>query len=131
MIVIDTCVIIFDALAPEKLSSTAKKAIQKAEDKNQLCCSDISLWEIAMLIYKKRLDTGTDAKNFLDLIFRAREIQVLSINSEIAVLSTTLFSVKHFDPADRIIAATAKYHDASIVTSDKKIQQMDDLSIIW
>lgn len=130
MIVLDTCVLVFDALFPEKLSDGAKKAIHNMEKKNQLCCSDISLWEIAMLIQKKRLDPGTDAQTFMRLMLDARGIEVLGITLEIATLSASI-SANHFDPADRIIAATAMQYDVGLVTCDKKLQGIPELSIIW
>lgn len=131
MIILDTCVLIFDSLHPQKLSSAAKKAILQAEEKNQLGCSDISLWEIAMLIQKKRLDPGVDTQTFLKLMLQAKKIQVLGITIEIAYLSTTIPSMTHFDPADRIIAATAQYHGASLITSDQKLRRVPEITTIW
>lgn len=130
MIVLDTCILIFDALFPEKLSAPAKRAILSGEKKNQLFCSDISLWEIAMLIHKKRLEPGTDAQTFMRLILEARHIQVLNITVEIAAMSAAL-STDHIDPADRIIAATAIQYKAELVTCDKKLNRIPSLSIIW
>src|SRR3990167_3406103 len=102
MIVLDTCALIFDALTPAKLTKTATKAINQAEKKAQLFCADISLWEIAMLIQKGRLDPGTDTQTFLQTMLQARQIGVLPITLEIATLSTSDAKFNHFDPADRI-----------------------------
>lgn len=130
MIILDTCVLIFDALTPNQLSPKAKTTISKAEKNNQIFCSDISLWEIAMLVQKKRLDPGVDAKTFLQLIIQARDIQVLSIDIDIAVLSTA-GEWNHFDPADRIIASTAIFYKAGLVTCDKKLRDIPGLAVIW
>lgn len=131
MIILDTCALIFDALTPEKLSAPAKKAILNAEKKHQLYCCDISLWEIAMLIQKKRLEVETEIQNFLKLMLEARSFQVLPITSEIADLSVMHTEFIHFDPADRLIAATAMYHDVDLVTCDKHLMQLKELSVIW
>lgn len=131
MIILDTCALIFDALTPEKLTSNAKKAIIHADKNNQLFCCDISLWEIAMLIQKKRLDPATDAESFMRLLFQARQLQLLSITLEIAVLSATCQAYKHFDSADRLIAASAMSHNAKLITSDKHLHNIQGLSIIW
>ena len=130
MITLDTCALIFDALFPEKLTAAAKKAINQAEKKNELFCSDICLWEIAMLIQKKRLDPGADAETFMRLMLEARQIQILGISLKIAALSAAL-ATDHLDPADRIIAATAIQHNAALITCDKKLHRITDLSIIW
>jgi len=64
MLVLDTCALIFDALAPKRLSRAAAAAIASGESANALACCDISLWEIAMLIKHGRLapGTGTDVR---------------------------------------------------------------------
>ena len=131
MIILDTCALIYDALAPEKLGKRAKKQIITADKTGLLACSDISLWEIGMLIEKKRIEIATSTVEFLDLLLHARNIQVLSITPEIAEISTHYPHFNHFDPADRIIAATTLHHHGKLVTCDKKISQLPDISILW
>jgi len=131
MLVLDTCALIFDALQPEKLSARAVRAIKQAEDAGQLACSDISLWEVAMLVQKKRVNPGTDCQTFLQLILDARKITVLPITSEIASISVSHAGFSHFDPADRIIAATALHHKGRLVTSDKRLHAVPGLDIVW
>jgi PIN domain nuclease of toxin-antitoxin system len=58
MILLDTCTLIFDALTPERLSDRARKALELGEAEASLACADITLWEIAMLVGKGRLDPG-------------------------------------------------------------------------
>lgn len=131
MVILDTCALIFDALAPQKLSLNATKAIQQNEKNTNLYCSDISLWEIAMLVQKKRLDPGVDINTFLQLLLKARKIQVLAIAPEIAALSVTLPILNYHDPADRIIVATTLHYRAQLVTCDKNLLQVNDLPTIW
>jgi PIN domain nuclease of toxin-antitoxin system len=130
VIILDTCALIFDALAPSKLTSKATKAIIAAEEKQELFCSDITLWEIGMLIQKKRLDPGVNTETFLKLALDSRQIQVLPIEIGIAALATSLFTT-HFDSADRIIAATTLHHQGVLITCDKKIQEIPKLSTLW
>ncbi len=70
MIVMDSCAIIWDALEPSKLSKKATLAIEKADKHNALIISDISIWEISMLIKKRRLEVDSSAANFLNLFFK-------------------------------------------------------------
>lgn len=130
MIVLDTHVLVCDALAPGKLSVRARKAIETAFANGELACSDISLWEIAMLVSRKRLDPAMDARQFLDDMIAARGIRVLPITPEIAVLSQSdMFA--HGDPADGLIAATALLHQAQLVTADARLRKLRDVSPIW
>lgn len=131
MIILDTCALIFDALSPRDLGKAAKKAIESGEKSKSLYCSDISLWEIAMLIQKKRLDLNCETDVFLQSVLDARQIQVLPINVDIAALTAKETDWLHFDPADRIIAATALYHRAILVTCDKKLQILKELNVVW
>ena len=130
MIVLDTHALIYDALIPARLSARARKAIALAFAERGLACSDISLWEIAMLIARKRLNPVMDARQFLDDLIAARHVRVLPITAEIAVLSQSdMFS--HGDPADRLIAATARLHRAPLITSDAKLRKLKDVTTIW
>ena len=121
---------IFDALAPSSLSSQAKAAIEESFTADRLACADISLWEVAMLIARRRIDPATDACEFIDDMIAARRIHVLPITSEIAVLSVSDLFV-HADPADRLIAATAHRYGAALVTSDAKLRALQHISTIW
>jgi PIN domain nuclease of toxin-antitoxin system len=130
VIIIDTCILIWDALSPEKLTYKAKAAIEEAEQQSSLSCCDISLWEIAMLIQKKRLHPGVDTQVFLNLMLTARSVTVLPINPSIAALSTD-HCFNHHDPADRLIASTAMHYQASLITCDQHLFQVPGLEIIW
>ena len=130
MIVLDTHALIYDALTPARLSARARKAIALAFTERELACSDISLWEIALLIAHKRLNPVMDARQFLDDLIAARYVRVLPITAEIAVLSQSdLFS--HGDPADRLIAATARLHRAPLITSDARLRKLKEVATIW
>ena len=130
MIVLDTHALIYDALTPTRLSARARKAIDAAFSEGEITCSDISLWEIAMLIARKRLDPAMDARQFIDDLVSARQVRVLPITAEIAVLSRTdMFS--HGDPADRLIAATALLHQAQLITSDAQLRKLKAVATVW
>lgn len=130
MIVLDTHVMVYDALAPEKLSVRAKEAIESGFEQDDLACADISLWELAMLIARGRIDPTRDAREFVDKMLSARRIRVLPITSEVAVLAQA-DDFEHGDPADRLIAATTQMHRATLVTADKKLRALRQLTTVW
>lgn len=123
MVVLDTNALIFDALNPARLSRKARGLIERAHKRNDLGCSDISLWEIAMLVAKGRLDPGTSALEFMNLALAARSIAMLPITPEIAELSTKLPEAVSADPADRLIAATAIHHGATLISTDTNLKK--------
>lgn len=128
MIVLDTHVLIHDALQPRRLSSRARRAIERPTE--PLAVSDISLWEIAMLIAKGRIDPGVDAAQFIDDVLAARAIQVLPITPQIAVLAQAA-QLGGADPADRLIAATTIVHGARLVTADALLRRVASLHTLW
>jgi len=131
LILLDTCVLVFDALAPERLSAKALQAIEEGEEQSALACCDISLWEIAMLVAKGRLDPGTEVLPFLNLVLTSRAVRTLPITPEIAQISAMDDLFVHHDPADRIIAATALYHEKPLLTCDEALRAVKGLKIIW
>lgn len=131
MLILDTCALIFDSLDPVRLSKKAAAAIEDADVAGLIACCDISLWEIAMLIAKKRIDPGTDAQRFIYLVMKARNVKVLPITPEIAAASAQTDFIPHGDPADRIIAATTILHKSRLVTSDQKLAVVAGLRVVW
>ena len=131
MITMDTCAIIWDALEPGKLSAKAKKAINKADDSNALIMCDISIWEISMLVKRKRIEVDETPANLLRLILSSRNYTVVNISPEIAELSVNLDDSINSDPADRLIAATSILKQAPVVTADKNLRNATILETVW
>ena len=131
MIVADTQVIIWDALKPELLSPRAKKAICEANRLDGIIFCEISLWEIAMLMKKRRLSVDVNYQEFINLVSNSNNYIFKCISPQIAELSTDLFSTTNKDPADRIISATAIIENANLVTSDKMLRRSKKVATIW
>lgn len=131
MILLDTCVIIFDALAPEQLGKLATAELDKGRKNGNLACSDISLWEIAMLMKKERIKPAMPPRDFLADVIAANRMQVLPITPEIAWLANFHPEFTHGDPADRIIAATALKYKAPLLTIDTVLQSIKGITTIW
>lgn len=130
MILLDTHVLIFDALAPERLSARALAAIEQGAARGELAWADISLWETAMLVARGRISPAVDAQPFIEDMLLARRVQVLTISPEIAVLAQDP-AFTHGDPADRLIAATARRHGVPLVTADEKLRGLPGVTSIW
>ncbi|MGA7984883.1 MAG: type II toxin-antitoxin system VapC family toxin [Burkholderiales bacterium] len=128
MVVLDTHVLIHDALEPKRLSARARRALDG--EHGPLAASDISLWEIAMLISKGRLDPAADAARFIEKVVEARSLRILPITPQIAVLAQSDDFI-HGDPADRIIAATARANAAALVSADAQLRRARGIKLIW
>jgi len=120
-IVLDTHVLLWSLLQPEELSEDIRRYITVAQDNNQLLICSISLWEIAMLKSKRRINIYEPIRDFLESVTSIDGLSVKDISAEIAAESVQLMDDFHGDPADRIIAATAKCCGATLLTRDQKI----------
>jgi len=129
MIVLDTCAIVWDALDATKLTPKAKKAIERHAGELIIC--DISIWEIAMLIKRKRLVVDMATSGFISLLLQSRNFQVQDITPEIAEMSVNFGSQINNDPADRLIAATSIIRNAPIITADQNIRAASMVETIW
>ncbi len=125
-LVVDTHVLLWALLEPEELRETTKKHISLAQENNQLLISSISLWEIAMLYLKKRINIYEPIKDFLESIVNIDGAIIKDLSPEIAAESILLVDDFHGDPADRIIVATTKVHGAVLLTRDHKILNWAD-----
>ncbi len=130
MVLLDTHALIFDAVARGQLTKRAQRTIDLAADEGALACSDVSLWEVAMLVAKGRIDLGGDTEAFLSDAVQARGMTVLCITPEIAVMATSE-RFAHGDPADRIIGSTALVHGATLITADERLHKVRDLAAVW
>jgi PIN domain nuclease of toxin-antitoxin system len=129
MILLDTCAIIWDALEPSQLTPKASSAIERY--KNELIVCDISIWEIAMLIRKKRLAVDDTTSGFIKLLLQARKFHVQEITPEIAELSVGFGAEINNDPADRLIAATSILCNAPIVSAATNFRKATVVETIW
>lgn len=131
MITLDTCAIIWNALEPRRLTKNAQKALADADQADGLIFCEISLWEIAMLMKKGRLDPGTNYREFIELVLQSEKYFLRGITAEIAELSVNLPEIINFDPADRIISATSVAYNAPLITADKNLRKAKILKTIW
>jgi PIN domain nuclease of toxin-antitoxin system len=131
MIVLDTHVIIWDALAPERLSEPAREAIAGANRDEGMIICDISLWEIAMLLQKGRVQVDAEPLSFINLLLQANKTRVQPITPQIATLATQFPAAINQDPADRLIAATTLAENGTLVTADRNLQATGPVPTLW
>lgn len=118
-IIIDTCTLIWIANGEKKLSAQAIELLE-SEDA-EVFLSAISAAEIACLAEEKRIRIKSHWKKWLEELTRKNSIQILPIDFEIICEAFSLPGEFHKDPADRLIVASARKLNATVITNDKKI----------
>jgi PIN domain nuclease of toxin-antitoxin system len=105
----------------QQLSRAALEAIRSAESEGNLRISVISIWELAMLEKRGRVALPMNVRTWVDQALSKPGIAVTPLTPEIMIESVHLPGEVHGDPADRMLAATARVLGATLVTKDDKL----------
>ena len=119
-LLLDTCVIVFSSLGTE-MRAEATDAISLAVSTGRVHISSISAWEIGMGIAKGRIKSTLPPLGFFQRYVSATNASICDLSPEILVNSSFLPGEVHGDPMDRILIATAREHDLTVVTRDRAI----------
>lgn len=92
--------------------------------------SAISCWELAKLVEKGRIGFSIPTLTWIRRSLQEYDIRMADLTAEIAVESTLLKGM-HADPADQIIAATSRVTGMALVTSDKRLRQLQGVETVW
>lgn len=129
MILLDTHVLVWVVTEERKLSRAAGSAIRRARHASGLAISAMTLVEIANLIRRGRLDIQSTPENTIERMTAG--INVLPVTREIAALTVHFPDNFPNDPADRIIAATARAEGLPLITADQRMLDCPLLKTIW
>ncbi|MDP2794600.1 MAG: type II toxin-antitoxin system VapC family toxin [Sulfurisoma sp.] len=121
LVLLDTHVWVWLLSGSSRMGPKARKAIQRSLAKEAVLVSAISPWEVAMLVSKGRLVLDRDVGEWIQAALALPGVRLEPLSPEIAVASTRLPGVLHPDPADRIIAATARHLGAVLMTEDRQL----------
>ena len=130
MILLDTHVWWWALNEPKKLSNKAYKFI-KNNPSNQRSIASISMWEFAMLVSTGKVEIRIPPDQWLEQAVNKTGIEVFELSPKVAAESCNLPGDFHKDPADRIIVATARINNISLITKDKKIIDYPYVNTIW
>ena len=115
-LLLDTCALLWLAdgadMTPESRTALAS---------SNLHVSPISAWEIANLVRKSRIAFALPVTNWFRQATTKMSAGTPQLTIEILANSCGLPGSPPDDPADRIIIATARETDLTVVTRDRKI----------
>ena len=131
MTLLDTHAWLWLCLEPQRLSPSAAAAIRRAASGGGIAIASITLWEVAMLVARGRvLPHGTPDAWLRSLVDRSG-VLVQEITATVAVLASHFPAEFPADPADRLIAATARAHAAPLVSRDTGLRASPLIETIW
>jgi PIN domain nuclease of toxin-antitoxin system len=90
----------------------------KFRDGESVLLSPITGWELGLLFARGRLRSAIRPREYLRRLTSVPGVAMASLSAEILLDSSFLPGAPPRDPADRIIAATAREHGYTVMTRD-------------
>jgi PIN domain nuclease of toxin-antitoxin system len=118
-LLLDTCAAIWVTENDPRLKPAALAEISAAGSRGEtIYVSPISAWEIGNLARKRRFISSLPPRRWFDRLLAAPGVGLAEMPVNVLLESTMLPGKFHTDPADRIIAATAREYGYRVVTRD-------------
>lgn len=106
----------------EDQSGKAKGVIQNAYEAGEaVFVSPISAWEIGLLVSRGRLNLSLSPVRWFETITEEPGFSLANLPPEVLIASSFLPDASFRDPADRIIAATAREYGFTLLTRDRQL----------
>ena len=120
-LLLDTHVWIWFMLADAQLAIHKRTAINRAAAAGRLRIAAISVWEAALLATRGRIVLRRPLAQWITAAVSAPGLSIEPLLPAIAVEACSLPEAFHRDPADRLIVATARVANATLMTRDQRI----------
>jgi PIN domain nuclease of toxin-antitoxin system len=117
-LLLDTHIWVWSQLDTDRLSRRVRRALQDPEA--ELWLSPISVWELLLLIEGGRITVTGDPGAWVQEALRAGPFREAAL-THAAALETRRVALRHRDPADRFLVATARVLDLALVTADARL----------
>ena len=119
-LLLDTCAAIWTT-EEGPLSAEAERIIEEAfAAGTPVLVSPITAWEVGQLVARGRLALTRDPKAWFAGLL-STGVALADLGWEVLLQSTSLPSCPLRDPADRILAATARAHGYRLMTRDRPL----------
>jgi PIN domain nuclease of toxin-antitoxin system len=128
---LDTHILLWWFDGSRRLTRDQKRVLARNDADHPFAVADISLWEIAVLVEVGRVRLALPLEEWLTRATAAPRVEIQPITPAIAGEVIALTSTKDWDPADRIIVASARVLGVPLVTSDARIIDSKLVPTIW
>jgi PIN domain nuclease of toxin-antitoxin system len=120
-LLLDTCALIFLTIDGDQ-AGKVRAALKQAYDANQtVFVSPISAWEVGMLASLKRVNLLASPQRWFDTVIETPGVRLAELPPAVLIASSFLPDTPWRDPADRIMAATAREYGFTLLTRDKRL----------
>jgi PIN domain nuclease of toxin-antitoxin system len=120
-LLLDTCAAIWLTNA-DPISDEASDALQKTRDSGEsVYVSPITAWEMGLLAARGRVNLLMTPQRWFERLLEAPGLRLSEMTPNVLIASSFLPGELPGDPADRIIAATAREYGYKLVTRDRPL----------
>jgi PIN domain nuclease of toxin-antitoxin system len=120
-VLLDTCTALW-LMGGERMSDASRKAIHSAGVANVgIYVSSITAWEIGTLVSKGRIQLTLSPEVWFETLLAMPGVRLAELTPAVLLASTVLPGTPPTDPADRIVAATARMNGYRVITRDRKL----------
>ncbi len=116
-VLLDTCACIW-LMNGDPLRAASREALGAAQMVGAVHVSPITAWEIAMLVARGRLVLTRAPTSWFAALLALPGVALAPMPPEVLMASASLPGTPPRDPADRIIAATARAYGQVVITRD-------------
>jgi len=117
-LLLDTCAAIWIS-EDHPLADEALTAIEHSHRSREfIYCSPITAWEIGLLVSRGKLTSPMSPQRWFERLLEAPAVRLADMSPAVLIASSFLPGVPPRDPADRILAATAREHGYRLMTRD-------------
>jgi PIN domain nuclease of toxin-antitoxin system len=118
---LDTCIALY-LIANEPISTAGNAAMNRSVEAGlPLLVSPVTGWEVGLLARKGRFRSPMSPQRWLEALRSIPGIRFCELSAEVLMASSFLPEFPYKDPADRIIAATAREYGYTVMTRDKAL----------
>jgi PIN domain nuclease of toxin-antitoxin system len=117
-LLLDTCAAIW-ITEEQPLASEAVAAIERSHRSGEFIhISPITAWEIGLLASRGKLTSPMSPQRWFARLLEAPEVRLADMSPDVLIASSFLPGAPPRDPADRILAATAREYGYRLMTRD-------------
>lgn len=118
-LLLDTHVWVWCQEGPDRLGAAARRAVLSAQ--NEVFVSPVSSLEVARHVALGRIELSIETREWIRRALLVLHAKTIDVSHAIALEAYRLPGAFHKDSADRMLVATCRIEDLTLLTADERI----------